>query len=83
MTRVASRVVSRVASRVAARFAGFSFGRFELDGVKYQDLNEAAQEAEFAHAADGQPRQVFAVEDDPAGAFKAGETVYTSKGAPD
>lgn len=57
--------------------------RFELEGKQYDGLADAAQDAEFAHAADDKPRQVKALVDCEHGLFKKGEVVYTSKGAPE
>lgn len=49
---------------------------FKVGTTEFEEMSDAAQEAEFQHPAD-----VVALTD---GMFhKAGETVYTSKGSPD
>jgi hypothetical protein len=53
--------------------------RYECNGVKYALLADAAQEAEFVHA-EGTPCVVTALLDEPE-CYRAGEVVYTSKGA--
>jgi len=75
--------MSKISTRVASRFIQSCF---QIDGDPnklFGEMSEAAQEAEFLHAADGQPHQVVAVKDDEHGMFSAGEVVYTSKGGPD
>lgn len=56
--------------------------RFTLDGRAYQELRDAAQDAEFAHTKDDCVHRVIAMVDCEFGMFSAGEVVYESKGAP-
>jgi hypothetical protein len=78
--------MSNLSNRVAASWLDMqpeTGPRFDLEGRQYEELKDAAFDAESLHAEDGRPHVVTAIADDPHGMFEAGEVVYTSKGAPD
>ena len=54
--------------------------RFSLEGRSYALLADAAQEAEFQHAAHARVYRVTALVTEPE-CYAAGEVVYTSRGA--
>jgi hypothetical protein len=62
---------------------GAEQSRFGFNGKTYVLLIDAAQDAEFLAAKDGQAHQVVAIVDDEYGLFKNGEVVYTSKSQED
>lgn len=71
-------MISKIAADVADQWLSQK-GRFEVDGSKFEELADAAQEAEFLHAENGRPYEVVALIDE-APFMKKGEVVYVSKG---
>jgi len=72
--------------RRAAAYAGrrWTMARFRMESrpeQKFEDLADAAQEAEFLHAETGVPHCVLAEADEPG--WSRDEAVYVSQGAPE